>query len=175
MPSTDQLGFEMERRVIVFHRDTTMPDDTQLGYTGDPNNVVNGNTPGETLLYNAPSGTEYLDKGQDPHVRYKKVQDAAGGTWNEVGGEGGTTGGEYFESESFVLTDTDIANMYVQLSQTPADSGEIELHIRSAPVQEYGTDYKQDETFLKRITWETLGLEGTLQTGDEIRITYTRS
>jgi len=175
MPSTDQLGFEMERRIIIFHRDTTMPDDTQLGYTGNPNDVINGNTPGESLLYNAPSGTEYLDKGEDPHTRYKKVQDLAGGTWNEVTSDGSVISGEYFESETFTLTETDITNMYVQLSQIPATSAEIEFHIRSAPAQEYGTDFKQDETFLRRITWETLGLEGSLQAGDEIRITYTRS
>lgn len=173
MPTLEGLGFEIERRVIIFHRDTTMPDDTQLGYTGDPNNVINGNTPGETLLYNSPSGTKYIDKGANPHVGYTKTQDTAGGTWVEDAGvaEGG---GELFEAEVFTLDATDITNKYVQLTYVPADNSEISLLIGSAPVQEYGTDFKQDDTFSKRITWELLGLDGILEIGDIITINYTR-
>ena len=48
--SLESLEFELPRRVILFHRDTEMPDQSLLGYTGDPNNAVEGNTPGETLL-----------------------------------------------------------------------------------------------------------------------------
>lgn len=171
MPTTTELGFEVERRVIIFHRDTTLPDNTQLGYTGNPNNVVNGNTPGENLLYYSPSGTKYLDKGQNPHIRYTKAQDAAGGLWIQAGGG---VGGELFEAEVFILDATDISNMYVQLSQIPTTNTEIEFLIGSAPIQEYGTDFKQDATFLKRITWEGLNLEASLQVDDEIKITYTR-
>jgi len=79
MPTTAELAFELERRIIVFHNATSLPDDTQLGYIGDPNNVVNGATAGQTLLYNCPSGTFFLDKSQNPHDIYQKVQDGAGG------------------------------------------------------------------------------------------------
>lgn len=85
MPAVDDLQFEMERRMILFHRDTSMPDATQLGYVGDPNLIVTPVTPGETLLYNAPSGTRYLDKGTSPYSRWVKVDDIAGGLWQYEG------------------------------------------------------------------------------------------
>lgn len=58
---TDNLQFEMERRVIVFHKDTSMPDGTQLGFDGDPNNVDPNNTDGEFLIYNCPQNTRYAE------------------------------------------------------------------------------------------------------------------
>jgi hypothetical protein len=79
MATLSEMGFEIERRGIIFHRDTSMPDETQLGYSGNPNNVSNGNTPGESLLYNCPSGTTYINKGIMPYDIYDKVEDSAGG------------------------------------------------------------------------------------------------
>lgn len=100
MPSLEDLGFELERRSIVFHRDTTMPDTTQLGYVGDPNNAVDGNTPGETLLYYCPSGTRYLDKSVAPYTRWVKVSDDPGGLWEmEASGQAGTTQINHIEVE----------------------------------------------------------------------------
>lgn len=172
MPTTDELGFEVERRVIIFHKDTTMPDDTQLGYTGDPNNVINGNTPGETLLYNSPSGSKYLDKGLTPHERWTKVEDSAGGLWELEGGE--DVDQLEIEVETFVLTSAQIAQMYVPLVYQPLVAEDVKLTIKNAPVQYYGDDYMQDATFLKRITWEGLELEHVLSIGDKLTITYTR-
>lgn len=67
MATLESLAFELERRGIVFHRDVSLPDDSQLGYVGNPNNVINGNTAGETLLYNCPSGTFFIDKSKNPY------------------------------------------------------------------------------------------------------------
>ena len=67
MATLETLTFELERRSILFHKDTSMPDETQLGYNGDPNLAVNGNTDGETLIYNSPSGTRYLNKSVTPY------------------------------------------------------------------------------------------------------------
>jgi len=75
------LEFELPRRLILFHSETEMPDESLLGYTGNPNNVNPANTPGETLIYNCPAGTLFLDKGVDPHVMWVKVQSQAGGQW----------------------------------------------------------------------------------------------
>jgi len=83
-------------------------------------------------------------------------------------------GSEVFEAETFTLTDTDIANKYVTLSSTPLDTSEIEFNIRNAPYQYYGNDFKQDEMYQKRITWELLNLDGVLQVGDKITISYMR-
>jgi len=60
MPSTDQLQFEMQRRVILFNSGTTMPDNTVLGYEGNPNYASTA-TDGQTLLYNSPRGTHYIE------------------------------------------------------------------------------------------------------------------
>ena len=172
MATLASLGFEIERRVIIFHRDTTLPDDTQLGYTGNPNDAINGNTNGETLLYNSPSGTQYLDKGLSIYERWTKVEDTPGGLWELVSGE--SVANIIFEAESFELTPLQISNMYVQLTYQPLVPEDVEMTIKNAPVQYYGDDYKQDVTFLKRITWEGLELESSLSVGDKITITYTR-
>ena len=172
MPTTDILGFEIERRVIIFHRDTTMPDDTQLGYIGDPNNVINGNSDGETLLYNSPSGSKYLDKGLTPHERWSKVDDSAGGLWELEAGEG--VDQLNVEIEQFSLTSLDISNMYVALTYQPIEPIDVDFSVKGAPFQNYGDDYKQDATFLKRITWEGLDLEGILSIDDKVTITYIR-
>ena len=61
MPSTDELQFEMQRRVILFNSGTTMPDNINvLGYEGNPN-LANTSTSGQTLLYNSPRGTHYIE------------------------------------------------------------------------------------------------------------------
>jgi len=172
MATNDELGFEVERRVIIFHRDTSMPDDTQLGYVGDPNNVINGNTDGETLLYNSPSGSKYLDKDSDPHERWVKVVDVAGGLWELEAGE--SVDQADLEVEVFDLTSSDIINMYVSLLYQPIDAEDTKMTIKNAPVQFYGDDFKQDATFLKRITWEGLELEQSLEVGDKLTITYIR-
>lgn len=64
------LQFELERRVILFKSITVLPDGSLLGYNGDPNLAVKGNTPGETLIYNSPKGTRYQE--DDGKQWYKK-------------------------------------------------------------------------------------------------------
>ena len=120
MATLDGLGFEIERRIIVFHRDTTMPDDTQLGYIGNPNNAINGNTPGETLLFNSPSGTRYLDKSTYPHQRWDKVQDDGGGLWVEAGGSGGSVGGSLC-CESFTGKFKNMRSRYLLYGEKPSN------------------------------------------------------
>jgi PKD repeat protein len=59
------LQFEMERRSILFTANTTMPDNSLLGFEGNPNNVTlpisNPFSGGKTLIYNSPQGTHYLE------------------------------------------------------------------------------------------------------------------
>jgi len=61
MSQLQQLLFETERRVILFNPNTSMPDGSQLGYDGDPNEVDSNNSGGESLLYNCPFGTRYQE------------------------------------------------------------------------------------------------------------------
>jgi hypothetical protein len=79
MATINELEFEIERRGIIFHKDTSMSNGLQLEYSGNPNNVINGSTPGESLIYNCPSGTVYIDKNITPYNIYDKVEDLAGG------------------------------------------------------------------------------------------------
>jgi len=87
MPTTDQLQFEMQRRVILFNSGTTMPDNTVLGYEGNPNSA-NTSTPGQTLLYNSPRGTSYIElvngnlwyKQQIPNTWINLTSGTASGT-----------------------------------------------------------------------------------------------
>jgi len=59
MADLASLGFELERRLILFKPTTTLPDNSLLGYDGDPNGAVSGTTAGQTLIYACPTGTHY--------------------------------------------------------------------------------------------------------------------
>jgi hypothetical protein len=76
----DTLGFELERRVILFKSTTTLEDESLLGYDGDPNNVTLS-TPGESLLYNSPVGTRYQ---QDNGLQWYKEE--LPNIWRKFGG-----------------------------------------------------------------------------------------
>lgn len=84
MALIDDLLFETERRVILFKSNTKMPDGSQLGYNGDPNNAVESNSDGEFLIYNCPNGSRYQE--DDGTQWYKKSQP---NLWETFGGRGG--------------------------------------------------------------------------------------
>lgn len=90
--SLENLEFELPRRGIVFKPETEMPDGSLLGFDADPNTASGGGTAGEQLLYNAPSGTRYIQKSEDPHLQWIKTVDTPGGLWVIMGsGSGGIT------------------------------------------------------------------------------------
>lgn len=88
MPTTNELLFEVQRRIILFTKNTEMPDQTLLGYEGNPNNVVNGATAGQTLIYTCPRGTLYMqiDTGE------LWVKEAMQNVWVQVSTDPGFTG-----------------------------------------------------------------------------------
>lgn len=90
MATNDELLFEIERRSVIFHALTTMPDGSQLGYTGDPNLAVLGNTDGEDLIYNCPSGSVYHDKTITQEDIWEKVVNIAGGLWVKIESSAGS-------------------------------------------------------------------------------------
>ncbi len=81
MASIDGNAFEIERRFIQLKFNTNMPDDTTLGWDNDPNTVVNGNTDGETLIYNVAMGASFLQSSGS--LWFKQ---ALPNTWIEMGG-----------------------------------------------------------------------------------------
>jgi hypothetical protein len=119
MPTLEDLGFEIERAPRIFHRDTTMPDESQLGYIGDPNSVVNGNTPGESLLYNAPSGTKFVDKTSSPYEIWEKIEDTAGGVWVSTYGNTTITGGG--TTAIFSCNSSKFKNRYLNFAGRPSN------------------------------------------------------
>lgn len=82
------LQFEIERGSKLLKSTTTLPDETPLGYDGDPNLVINGNSQGDTLLFNAPLGTGFI---QQSGTAWMKVDNNNGGVWVENFGSGGGT------------------------------------------------------------------------------------
>lgn len=81
MASVENNFFELERRAIQLKFNTNMPDSTILGYDGNPNNVVNGNTDGESLIYNVAMGATFLQSNGGWWFKQ-----ALPNTWIQVGG-----------------------------------------------------------------------------------------
>jgi len=80
------------------------------------------------------------------------------------------------ETEVFELTDTDIENKYVQLTFEPVVPEETIVYINGAPGQDYGTDYQVTiSSGVAYLTWNGLGLDGRLQSGDTLIVVYDRS
>lgn len=100
MPTTDELGFEVERRVVLFKSGTVMPDGSLLGYNADPNNVTSGNTPGQTLIANSPIGTLYIE---DDGTMWRKTT-LSTNTWVLMGDGSNSGGGGNNTREKHVLT-----------------------------------------------------------------------
>ncbi len=100
---------EIERRPILFHADTTMPDGSTLGYVGDPNDADSGGTEGEKLLYNSPAGTMFQDRTTAPYTLWQKVNGMVGGLWKQIVQDApappdwGNIGGELADQEDLQL------------------------------------------------------------------------
>lgn len=132
MATTDSLDFEMQRRVILYKSGTVMPDDSLLGFNGDPNNAGTEDA-GEKLIYNSPVGTLYVD---DDGVMYRKTD--SNNTWEAIGsgsGGSGSSGGGSSYSDSDVDSHLNIISAsngeilswdgsdYAWVTQTSASNG----------------------------------------------------
>lgn len=89
MATLDSLQFEMERRVILFKPTTTMPDLSQLGYNADPNLIIVPSTPGETLLYNCPNNTRYVNYDASGNTIQEWYKHSQPNYWLPLGGVSG--------------------------------------------------------------------------------------
>lgn len=70
--------------------------------------------------------------------------------------------------DHLTLTATDISNKYVSLSRTPSSPSEVALNAEGTP-QIYGVDYT---VTAKRLRWDGYVLDGFLESGDLLRVTY---
>lgn len=81
----EQLGKEMERRIIIYTPKTTMPDDSLLGYNGDPNDASINGTPGEQLLYGSGNSTRYSEFDAFNNVEQEWFKSGQPNTWSKFG------------------------------------------------------------------------------------------
>jgi len=69
-----------------------MPDLSQLGYNADPNLIVTPSTPGETLIYNCPNGTKYINTDTSGNTITEWTKKAQPNGWIPVGSGGSIYG-----------------------------------------------------------------------------------
>ena len=78
-------------------------------------------------------------------------------------------GGGSYNVEKKTLTGADITNKTVTLSQTPTTLALTRLIVITGLEQDYGTDFTVSGTTL---SWNGLGLESLLASGDKLVIVY---
>jgi len=78
------------------------------------------------------------------------------------------------EIEKIILTSTDITNKYVDLSYNAKSINDIDLHIQYGPPQVRGVDYQLLASDLDRVSWDGLGMDGIVESGDALTVTYNR-
>ncbi len=75
--------------------------------------------------------------------------------------------------EEFTLTSTDITNKKVTLTYAPVNGDYVTLDVYGGGAQDNGVDFSVN-TATKEVSWSTLGLDGILEAGDILRITYSK-
>lgn len=140
MPSTDELWFETQRRVVLFKEGTTMPDGSLLGYDGDPNNA-NTSTPGQTLLFNSPIGTLFIQT--DGTMWRKKV--LATNTWVTLGeGSGGATANSHLVTRgAFEVPESQATFLTLQDNSFAGDTTWDDVTYTHTLVVPYDTNIKR--------------------------------
>jgi len=90
--------------------------------------------------------------------------------WIELGG---ITQQEVDVVEEFTLTSTDITNKKVTLTYTPVNGNFVRLDVIGGGAQDNGVDFSVNAT-TKELSWSGLGLDGILEAGDVLRVTYNK-
>jgi hypothetical protein len=81
--------------------------------------------------------------------------------------------GTGFKVDKFTLSATDITNKYVILQEVPNSTSDISLDIVGGVMQSYGDDFELlSDDGGKRLSWNGLGLDGVLEEGEQLVITY---
>ena len=74
--------------------------------------------------------------------------------------------------DQFTLSSGDISNKYIMLSAQPNVATRTVLIIKNGISQQYGDDFMMDVGSPQTLTWNGLGLDGLLATGDKITVVY---
>lgn len=88
----------------------------------------------------------------------------------DIVGSGGGGGSSAEQIVQYItLTSADETNKSVTLSNTPLNADKVMLDPVGGPAQQYGVDFTVSGTTL---SWASLGLDGILEEGDVLRISY---
>jgi hypothetical protein len=165
-------GLKWKEPVINFIDQTTL--DGLTPQSGDRYIMTDGTNTnkiaeydGATWIYTTPlDNWTLINKADDKAYSY----DGDTSTWVDVGG---IAQSEKRIVEEFSLTSTDITNKKVTLTYIPIDGNYVTLDVIGGGPQDNGTDFSVNAA-LKEVGWSGLGLDGILEAGDVLRVTYSK-
>lgn len=104
--------------------------------------------------------------GSRVKVMKEVLEFPSGGTISPASATGATT-------QKITLTPQNISNKYVLLVSAPENALQTRLNIINGVEQNYGIDFEVTaDNDGKTLSWASLGLDGVLQAGDTLIITY---
>ena len=95
----------------------------------------------------------------------------------DTGGGGGGGGIDIIEVhnrwrvEYASINATALINKYVLINAEPKTATKVKVEVITGPTCDYSVDFVVDPV-LKQVQWNGLGLDGSLTSGDKLRITY---
>lgn len=133
---------------------------------------------GETIYggevnINAPGSTIDPDTGEITFPEPLPGPQGEQGPQGEIGPQGppGPSGVAGIK-EPFVITSTDITNKYLLVSSDITIDQYTLFEIATLAPQFYSVDFVVDGTNKKMVKWNGLGLDGLIEEGDQVNITY---
>lgn len=137
-------------------------------------NDLNGQTGNAQTFATGEAGTDFnIDSNSDVHTF--NLPYANGSTSGKLAPSDWTefhTKQEY-KVEKKTLATIDIANKYIVLSDVPRDASKVTMNIVSGVEQNNSIDFEMTSgNSGKRLSWDSLGLDGQLDSGDVLIIRY---
>jgi len=121
-------AFEIERRCFQWSKDNTLDDHiSSLLWNDNPNNIIDGNTLGETKLYSLLPGATYFETSTGIGIWWLKID--LPNVWIKIATDSSTGTNGVFIIENFILTGTDITNGYLTLSNSPLITENISVNM----------------------------------------------
>lgn len=103
---------------------------------------------------------DVADWDPDPTTLKEALDQLADRTWDKN-----------YVVETITLNGTDITNKYVTLAATPITASKTRLTVIGGPEQAYTADFTVSTN---QLSWSGLSLDGVLEAGDKLVITYSK-
>lgn len=103
---------------------------------------------------------DVADWNPDPTTLKEALDQLAERTWDQN-----------YVVEYFTLSGTDITNKYITLAASPITASKTRLVVIDGPEQAYTTDFTVSTN---QLSWSGLFLDGVLETGDKLIVTYSK-